>query len=500
MRMKKLFKNIILTLIYQIVGIICGFIVPKAIIQAYGSDMNGLINSISQFLMYIYLAEGGIGAVVKSLLYRPIAEKDKEKIQKILKSAKKLLIQILGIYIIYVIVLCVFYPSIVSENFEKQFTIVLILVIAINRFTEYFMSMEYDLYLQANQQKYIISLASSIALIINTILTIIMIKMKFSIIYIKLVTTIIFIVRGIFYKIYVTKKYKIKLNKDVEQYPIKQRKDAFAHQIAYMIHTNVDVAVITYFLGTTEVSVYVVYTLVLKGIKNLVTAIMGGVDSLFGDMFAKNEYESATKRFTLYELIYFSIITILYNLCMILICPFVRVYTTGITDANYYRPIFAIIITISEFIWAIRYPFEQLINTVGHFRQTKKAAYTEAIINVIVSIILVNKLGIIGVAIGTVVAIFIRAIYMIWYFSKNILKRSIKTDFKFLFTILLQSIIITPLGIKICSNISIVTYFDWFTSAVIFGLIISLIIVGTNMIFNLKTIKDIYMNKRGKIK
>lgn len=54
MRGKKLIKNIAFTLIYQIIAIVVGVIIPKAIIHNYGSDVNGLINSIAQFLAYIF--------------------------------------------------------------------------------------------------------------------------------------------------------------------------------------------------------------------------------------------------------------------------------------------------------------------------------------------------------------------------------------------------------------------------------------------------------------
>lgn len=486
----KLTINIITTLLYQIISIICGFVIPKLIIQEYGSSINGLVSSILQFLAYIYLVEGGIGAVIRSLLYKPIAKNNKQGVQRILKSAKKIFNQILSAYIIYVVILCVIYPVIVIKNFEIYFTIGLIIAIAISRFSEYFTCMEYDLFLQANQQKYVISILGSIAVILNTILTIVLIKLKCSIIFVKLISAIVFVARGICYKIYVRKKYKIKLNGKEEEYKIEQRRDAFAHQIAYIVHSNIDIVLITCVLGTIEVSVYAVYVLVLKGIKSIVTAIMGGVDALFGNLFAKNEYVTANKKFLLYEVIYFSIITILYNLCLILINPFVQVYTIGITDADYYRPIFAIIITLSEFVWAIRYPFEELINTVGHFRQTKKFAYLEAIINVLLSLILVKKLGIIGVAIGTLVAITVRAVYLIYYFSKKVLKRKLKTDIKFIIIILAQTLIITPIGIKICNNTPILTYLSWIIMAVIFGIIISIIVIVTNLLFNKKIIKE----------
>ena len=492
MKNKKLIKNIIISLLQQVVTIICGFIVPKAIIEAYGSSTNGLINSITQFLTYIVIVEAGVGAVVKSLLYKPIAKKNKNDIERILKSAQKFFRTIALIFFVYIIVLCIIYPKIVSNDFDMNFTRVLIVIIAISSFVEYFTGMIYTLYLQANQQKYVISIIQTISLIFNTIVTILLIKMGYSIIIIEMVSSCIFIIRPIVQKIYVEKKYKIEVSKCVDKYIIKQKRDAFAHQLANVVHNSIDVFLITVFMGTLEVSVYMVYKLVVQGIKKFVKTIMSGVDDFFGNIFAKEKYDEMTKKFTIYELIYFTIITILYNLCLVLIVPFVSIYTKGIEDTNYYQPLFAIVLTLSEFIWAIRYPVNELINAVGHFKQTKNMALLEAGINLIISIVLVNKLGLLGVAIGTLVAMLIRGIYMIYYFSRNVLKRSIKIDLKFIGIIVVETITLTVIGLICNEKIALTNYIEWILFAGIYGIIITIFIIIVNIILNKKLSKEIY--------
>ena len=89
MRKKRALKNIFFALIVQLVTIICGFIVPKMIIVYYGSEINGLINSITQFLAYITLLQSGFGAVVKSILYKPLSENDTSELANILKVTEK---------------------------------------------------------------------------------------------------------------------------------------------------------------------------------------------------------------------------------------------------------------------------------------------------------------------------------------------------------------------------------------------------------------------------
>ena len=84
MRTKKALYNIVTNLFLQLTVIVYGFIIPKIIISNYGSNVNGLISSITQFLNYISLIEAGFGGVVQYLLYKPIAKRDVKSINDIL--------------------------------------------------------------------------------------------------------------------------------------------------------------------------------------------------------------------------------------------------------------------------------------------------------------------------------------------------------------------------------------------------------------------------------
>ena len=79
MRSKKAIKNIISSLLTQVATLICGFITPILIIEKYGSNVNGLMTSITQFLSYISLLDLGFGPVLKSVLYSPLAKKNKNE-------------------------------------------------------------------------------------------------------------------------------------------------------------------------------------------------------------------------------------------------------------------------------------------------------------------------------------------------------------------------------------------------------------------------------------
>ena len=81
---KKVMLNVGCTMLCQLVTFISGLIVPRLILSTFGSEANGLVSSITQFLNYIALVEGGIGSVVLTALYGPLAKKDDRKISSVL--------------------------------------------------------------------------------------------------------------------------------------------------------------------------------------------------------------------------------------------------------------------------------------------------------------------------------------------------------------------------------------------------------------------------------
>ena len=79
--------NIISNIILQIANIFSWFIIPKIILTYFGSDVNGLVSSITQFLSYITLIEGGVTGVVMASLYKPLVNNDNKKISAIIKTS-----------------------------------------------------------------------------------------------------------------------------------------------------------------------------------------------------------------------------------------------------------------------------------------------------------------------------------------------------------------------------------------------------------------------------
>lgn len=499
MRKKRAIYNLVTSVFLQIISIICGLIVPKLIISTYGSNLNGLINSITQFLAYIMLLESGFGPVILSILYKPIANSDKNKIEKILKASESFFRKISFIFIVYIIFLCFIYPKFVNNTYDNLFTVSLIIIISLSTFSEYFFGLTYSIYLQAAQKKYVISIIRLITTIVNTIVICILIKNDCSILFVKLATALIYTLRPIIQYIYVKKKCNINLRSVKEKEMIEKKWDGLSQHIAGTIYTNTDVTLLSFFENMSEVSVYSVYNMVISAVKNFISILTSSVEAGFGDMIAKKEKDNLNKKFDIYEFIYFTTITIVYSCTAVLIVQFVKVYTKGITDTNYIRNTFAFVLVTATFIHAIKSVYNSLAFTAGKFKETHVGSWIEAASNLVISFTLVFKYGIVGVAVGTLVSVLIRCIEFMIFTSKHILNRSTKKTFFRVLLCFFQYFVIYFIG-NFLLDINVSSYFSWIIWAMIIFSMSVLIVVPINILSYKREFNYFFTMIKNKIK
>ncbi len=481
MRSKKAIKNIISNLVFQITVIICNFILPILIIRTFGSNVNGLVSSITQFLAYISLLDSGVGAVIKSCFYKPIAEKNKDEIENILYASNRFFKILACIFIGYIGILCFVYPHFINNTFDTWFTVSLILIISISTFFEYFFGVSYKLFLQSDQKTYIISNIQTLVTILNAIVVVVLIKLNFSIQIVKLCASFVFIIRPIIQNIYVKRKYQIDFHHVDKKYKIKKKWDGLAQHVAWVIHNNTDTAILSFF-SLSYVSVYSVYSLVVRAVKSLTSSFTSGIEASFSDMYVKDEFDHLNKSFKTYEIFYYTITTIVFACTFILITPFVSVYTNNVIDADYFQPVFGYILVLTEYVYMIRVPYQSLIHSLGHFKETRVGAWVEAILNIVLSIILVYHFGLVGVVIATLVAMVIRTSEFIYYTSKYVLKRNILVSIKMIFVFSLEFII----SVLLCSflpDLSKISYISWIMKAILVFIITIIVVLLFNNIF-----------------
>lgn len=477
-------KNIVVSLSCQIITLLCGFVVPRVMIRAFGSELYGATSSIAQFLAYITLLEGGCGSVAKAVLYKPLAEQDTDTISAIMAEIRHFFRMVGAVFAVYVFVIACCFRSISNvESLDWITSFVLVVVISISTFGQYFIGISNSVLLQAAQKSYVYHIVNLSGTVVNTLSTVFLAIQGYDIIVVKLVSSIIFFIKPVVLWVYVKKNYHLPYVSKTNKKYLTQKWNSLGQHIAYYLHSNTDVVVLTLFADLKSVAVYSIYGMVVSHIQAIAISFVSGMEALFGDMLVKGEQKLLHKTFGLYELIMSMIAVILFSVTAVMIVPFIMLYTNGIHDADYYAPVFSQLLTISMLLYCLRMPYHSMVMAAGHFRQTMIAAYGEAAINVFLSILLVSRYELIGVAIGTIVAVGFRFVYYVYYLSKNIFYRKVAFFIKRSSVNVLAYGAVCILGGRIVYALHIDNYLKWFVCTAFVFLIACIITVSCNIIF-----------------
>lgn len=488
-RGKKAAINTVFSFIEEFVSLVCGFILPRLILSAFGSQYNGLTTSISQFLSCAVLLRSGIGGATRAALYKPLAEHNQDEINSIVKATDNFMRRIGAILLGAILFFASVYPFLVKNEFDWFFTFSLFVIIGMSTFAESFFGITYLIVLQADQKLWISSVLKCICIIINTAIGAVLILSGCSIHIVKLGSAVVFVLYPIALGAYVRHHYKIDTHVKPNNVAIAQRWDAFWHQIALFVMNNTDIMVLTIFTNMFEVSVYSVYNLVMHGLKKTITSFANGLEAAFGNMIAKNEQDNLKKNLAITETMLYSISTIVYTCAAILILDFVSLYTKSINDVDYIRPSFAYIIILAQYFNAIRIPYQVIVQAAGHYKQTKAGAIAEPLLNIIISVVFVIKYGLVGVAIGTLVATLFRTIQYSLYMGKKIIIRNWGV-------VLLRLLIsfceasITIIIVRMINLSHPLNYFMWIINALIsFCICLTVVMIGNYIVFKDDTIR-----------
>ncbi len=487
MRKKRLYANMLSSIVNQVVVLISGFILPRFILKEYGSEVNGLVSSIIQFLGFVSMLDLGVGAVVQSTLYKPLADEDNQRVSLIFNSTKKFFRTVALILLVYVVVLCFTYPSFIDGNFDRAFLVSLILVISISSFAQYFFAVPHQLLLNADQRMYVQCNVQTITVILNTIISIILIISGYSIQIVKLAASMVFLIRPTFLAVYVKKHYSIDYKMVSREEQIEQKWNGIAQHCASVVMNSTDVIILSVFSTLSNVSIYSVYNLVLTGIRQFMIVLSNAFMSLFGNILAKKETKLLNETFAIYEWFVHTVVVFVFAITIKLIVPFILVYTNGITDANYEVPLFAILICCAQAMYCFRIPYNTMICAACHYRETQTSAIIEMILNIVISSVFVQQFGLVGVAIGTIVAVSYRIIYFVWYLKRIILERSPFHFFKHLVVDIFQLLLIVAISSFVQMKID--NYIQWVIAAMINCVIAAVIVIIINFICYRKEIQ-----------
>ena len=402
-------RNVIYGFIGQFIKILVKFTLRTIVIYILGAVYLGLDGLFLNVISILSLAELGIGDAVCFALYKPIADGDKEKINSYMLFYKRIYIIIGFIILLLGIILVPFLQYLVNFDYEIKVNYYLIYFMFLtNTVLSYWFGAYRQVLLIANQQSYIINKIDNIILVINAILQI-FVLMVFQNYYLYLLVmiitgivknVIIFIISGKSFS-FINKKKGKGLEKKEKTEFIKNIYALALTKISSTIYTSSDNLIISTFVGTIIVGYYSNYSYIVASITGFISILFSSVVASIGNINAEQDYKYMYVVFKRMCFINFWI----YGFCFIcfwqLLSPFIRIWA----GAEYILPEQTVFVIVLMFlIPGLNHTCTIYRAACGLFWQTRYRTLITAVINIIVSVLLVRQLGLMGVFLGTIIS------------------------------------------------------------------------------------------------
>lgn len=469
-RTQKFALNSMATAILQIVTMAVGFITPSLMIRTYGSEINGLVSSINQMISYISLVEAGLSGAAVFSLYRPLANKDKRGINAIVTAAKKYYVKTGYIFSGASMLLAIVYAIMKSTETIAPITIfILVLLLSINGCLDFFVFARYYVILTADQRTYIISLLGTVQVMLKAAVIIFCSLLRLNVLLLYALALIPILIKVIVLFTYCRKMFPfLDFSGEANYEALGRKYDVIYQQILGTVQTGAPTVIATIFLDLVTVSVYSVYNMVLYGINGILSIFISGLPASFGELIAKGEQENLQKTISQFEVAYYYILSIVYGLTLVLLLPFISVYTKNFVDAQYYVPSLAMLIVLNGIVYSIKTPQSMLMISAGMYKEQRWRATLQAAIIVVGGCILTQFYGIQGVLIALICANIYRTIDLMFYVPAHITHSPVMQTFRRMVMVFVEiGVIALP---SLFLSFQTTNYYEWLILAAVYGI------------------------------
>lgn len=174
----------------------------------------------------------------------------------------------------------------------------------------------------------------------------------------------------------------------------------FMHKIGGLLVNSADSAIISIFIGVIVLGEYSNYTTIQSSIMSVIALFFSSLTSVFGHVYASQTKEITRKYCEMFHLLNYVIGTVFYlgyyaiidNLISILFSPDLVVSKS-----------ISFVITLNGFVQFMRHSTITFRDATGAFYNDRWKPLVEGIMNIILSVLLVQEIGVTGVIAATII-------------------------------------------------------------------------------------------------
>lgn len=410
-RTEKTIRNSFFALCEQAIYSVMSFICRTVFIYSLGKTYLGFNGLFSDILTLLSLAELGFGTAILYAMYQPMAEGNKKKIAALLNLYKYVYISVGIVVTVIGAAITPFLNLFISDMPQMTEIPIIYLLYLLNTTATYFFVYKKSI-LIIDQKSFVSSLIFSACSILQNISQIAILQIFKNYIVYLIVQVIFTLLNNILVSVYVDNNYSYlktykneRVSKEEKASIFQNVKAMFLSKISSAVVSSTDNLLISTFVSTITLGIYSNYTLFTTILRTVITKLFEGLTGSVGNLVATETTENIYKNFKNIWFMNYWLVAFCTGELFILINPFISCWL----GEEYLLPGYVVlIICINFYMRFIRNTFITFTDTYGLFVEFKIKCIFEAVINLLVSLLLVVvlKLGIFGVLLGTFISNF----------------------------------------------------------------------------------------------
>lgn len=480
---KRSLLNATSSIALSVLGGLFALIVTRQVIIVYGSDFNGLNSTASQFISMLLLIEGGFTLATNVALFKPMAIGDNHSINRILSASAKIFNKIGFAFFIFGIVISYIYAHIIRTEISFYIVFIVFFMTIVSTTINLIFETKYRILLQSEQKEYIIDSINILTMIFAQLLILLVVKMKWNMLLIRFFSMMAVLLSSVLIIIYTRRTHKsLDFGAEPDFESISGTKDIFIQKFTSMVYSTIPIIFIAGSVGTVYASIYIVYNNVFRLLKNILYSFINAPRIGFGKLIAERERNYVHQVFIQYEFIVNLLLFTFLSTAAVLIMPFIKLYTSEISDASYYNWTIALLLILTTFFEIIHIPSGNIINMSGQFKVGRK-------IQTIASIVLVAAMffgnlyfGFYGILTSILITAILLALLEIYHIHIKYFNESIIYIAKLLIPSVILCVVLTYIEIQILPEIE--SYFIFFVFGIVITIINFVLLVIANYIAN----------------
>lgn len=408
-RVKAAARNIIFGYIGNLTTQLLGFVLRTIFISHLGQTLNGVNALYTGILSVLSMAELGIGTALNYSLYKPVIRKDYEKIKSYMLLYKKAY-RIIG-FVVAVIGLAIapFLPYLVKqpEGVTLRDLTLYYLIFLFNTVSSYFVAYKYSL-VNAEQKNYIQTNIITVTKMITVSLQIVVILTTGNFYAYLLTAAAVELLQKIFVSRYLNRMYPYLRDKEIKPLSkeevgevVKKTKALVLHKVGDVARLQTDAMIISAFINVTLSGIVDNYNLVISSVSNFVNIIFNSVLSSFGNLIATESRQKQYEIFKVYRFFACWIYGFAATGFLLLLSPLILLW---LGEENLLPAAAVTCILVDFYFKGERIVLSNFKTAAGVFEQDKYLALIQGAVNLVISIVLVQKIGLAGVYIGTILS------------------------------------------------------------------------------------------------